>query len=446
MGDATWTLVRSGSQMSTPAIRVEVLDGPEKGASASATDGRMTLGTADTSAIRLSDSAVSRFHLELEATGAGVRARDLGSTNGTRLGAVRLVEAVLTQPTELVIGRTRIRVSVAGMNHDAALLNAPSFYGLSGTSPAMRSVMKKLEVAAGAATTVLLMGESGTGKELAAHALHKAGPRSAGPFEIVDCGGLPATLVESELFGHVRGAFTGAVADREGAFARASGGTLFLDELGELPLEVQPKLLRALGERTVRPVGGKTAKPFDVQLVAATHRDLRKQVNQGLFRLDLYYRLAVVEVRLPPLRERLDDLPILVQTILDDLAASRGLSARIEIDDEFLSALRKHDWPGNVRELRNYLEQTLVFQEPPPLGSTGDIGSAPGASFEGLSTLPLRQAKALLTERFERNYVETLLSACGGNVAEAARRAGVDRGTLFRMLRRHERSGEGTGF
>jgi two-component system, NtrC family, response regulator GlrR len=441
MAGATWTLVRSGAQLTTPAIEVEVLDGPDKGARASAPDGRMTLGTAETSAIRLTDGAVSRFHLELEATDAGVRARDLGSTNGTRLGSTRIVEAVLTQATELVLGRTRVRVSVSGMTSGAALLDAPSFYGLSGVSPAMRAVMKKLEVAAQAGSTVLLSGESGTGKELAAQAVHQAGPRRDGPFEVVDCGGLPATLIESELFGHVRGAFTGALGDREGAFARASGGTLFLDELGELPLEVQPKLLRALGERSVRPVGGKTPKSFDVQVVAATHRDLRKQVNQGQFRLDLYYRLAVVEVRLPPLRERAEDMPVLVATLLADLARSRGLAGRVEIDDAFMEALKKHDWPGNVRELRNYLEQTLIFQEAPPLEGAATAAVAE-SSFQGLTSLPLRQAKALLTERFEKSYVEGLLAACQGNVAEAARRAGVDRGTLFRMLRRHERGGE----
>ena len=443
MAEATWTLVRSGARLTTPAIEVEVLDGPDKGARASAPDGRMTLGTADTSALRLTDTAVSRFHLELEATENGIRARDLGSTNGTRLGATRIVEAWLTQPTELVLGRTRVRVGVTGMTGGAALLDAPSFHGLSGVSPAMRAVMKKLEIAAAAGSTVLLIGESGTGKELAAHAVHQASPRRDGPFEVVDCGGLPPTLIESELFGHVRGAFTGALGDREGAFARASGGTIFLDELGELPLEVQPKLLRALGERSVRPIGAKTAKPFDVQVVAATHRDLRKQVNQGKFRLDLYYRLAVVEARLPPLRERTEDLPILVESILADLARSRALSARIDVDDALLAALAKHDWPGNVRELRNYLEQMLIFQEAPPLAGASDepTGSVSAAGYDELTALPLRQAKLLLIERFEKRYVEGLLAACQGNVAEAARRAGVDRGTLFRMLRRHERSG-----
>jgi DNA-binding NtrC family response regulator len=299
---------------------------------------------------------------------------------------------------------------------------------------------------------VLVTGESGTGKELAARAVHTASPRAHQPFEVVDCGGLPPTLIESELFGHERGAFTGATSDREGAFERADGGTLFLDELGELPLELQPKLLRALGEREIRRVGAKRVRKVDVRVVAATNRDLRREVNAGRFRADLFYRLAVIQVRMPPLRDRLDDLPLLVRGLLEGIARERGLMAHVEPDQELLDSLARHTWPGNVRELRNYLEQLLILRVPPPFAgqeappSRATAAAAPAGaagSFEGLDKLPLRTAKSELLERFERHYVERLLEQTGGNVAEAARRAGVDRVTLFRTIRRHGLRGDG---
>jgi DNA-binding NtrC family response regulator len=284
---------------------------------------------------------------------------------------------------------------------------------------------------------VLITGESGTGKELAARAVHAASPRASKPFEVVDCGGLPPTLVESELFGHERGAFTGAVSEREGAFERADGGTLFLDELGELPLEVQPKLLRVLGEGEVRRVGGKKTKKVDVRVVAATNRDLRREINVGQFRGDLYYRLAVIQVRMPALRERLDDLPSLVMALFERILKDRGVQAEIDLDEDFWTPLATYAWPGNVRELRNYLEQLLILRVAPPLEGASDVAErAPGALLEGLDQLPWHNAKSELIERFERQYISTLLAQTHGNIAEAARRAGVDRGTLFRTIRR----------
>jgi DNA-binding NtrC family response regulator len=286
---------------------------------------------------------------------------------------------------------------------------------------------------------VLITGESGTGKELAARAVHLASPRAQGPFEVVDCGGLPPALIESELFGHERGAFTGATGDREGAFERAEGGTVFLDELGELPLEVQPKLLRVLGEKEIRRVGGRKTKKIDVRVVAATNRDLRREVNSGAFRADLFYRLAVIPIRLPPLRDRKEDIGLLVDALVETIAAERGLELHVEIDDALRASLVAHSWPGNVRELRNYLEQLLILAAAPPLGDAGapHRGDTASPDFEGLLTLPLRAAKSELVERFERHYVERLLQATGDNVAEAARRAGVDRVTLFRTIRRY---------
>jgi two-component system, NtrC family, response regulator GlrR len=437
MLDPTWTLSLSGRTVECPTIVAEVVVGDDVGARVRSQEGALTVGTADGCALKLTDRSVSRFHLELSATPAGIRARDLGSTNGTRVGDVLVREVVLIRPTVLQVGRTTLRIDTA-QRESSAISPAMAFGALVGGSAAMRSLFTKLEKVAPTNSSVLLLGESGTGKELAARAIHDASPRRAAPFEVVDCGGLPPTLIEAELFGHVRGSFTGATSDRQGAFERAHGGTLFLDELGELPIEVQPKLLRALGEGTVRPVGAKSSVDVDVRVVAATHRDLRQRINQGQFRSDLYYRLAVVELRLPPLRERIEDLPLLLSTLADKLASERGLRSAIDFDETFVATLGKHDFPGNVRELRNLVEQWLIFAEPPNLVSaeTGDA-SGPADSFAQFLELPLRQAKAAAVEALERAYVERLLTTTGGNVAEAARISGVDRGTLFRMFRRH---------
>jgi two-component system, NtrC family, response regulator GlrR len=422
--------------LATPRFRARVVSGANAGLEASSTEGRLVVGSADGADLRLSDPTVSRFHVELEATGDGVLVRDLGSTNGTAIGAVFVREALVAANVALDLGKTRVEVILGGGPPSTAPAPLTAFGGLLGISSAMRAVFLALERAAPTTAPVLITGESGTGKELAARAVHMASPRASGPFEVVDCGGLPPALIESELFGHERGAFTGAAGEREGAFERAEGGTVFLDELGELPLEVQPKLLRVLGEKEIRRVGGRRSKKIDVRIVAATNRDLRREVNAGGFRADLFYRLAVIPIRLPPLRDRKEDIGMLVDALVESIAAERGLDLHVEIDDALRASLVAHTWPGNVRELRNYLEQLLILAAAPPLGE-GAVPGAAGPDFEGLLSLPLRAAKAELVERFERHYVERLLEATGENVAEAARRAGVDRVTLFRTIRRH---------
>jgi DNA-binding NtrC family response regulator len=356
---------------------------------------------------------------------------------------------VLRAGAEIRFGQSRARLRLGQGHAEVPTSAAARFGGLIGGSPAMRRIYLVLERAAPTTAPVLITGESGTGKELAARAIHDASARRDGPFEVVDCGSLPPTLVEAELFGHERGAFTHALHAREGAFERADGGTLFLDELGELPLEVQPKLLRALGEHQIRPIGSSVTRSVDVRIVAATNRDLRREVNAGRFRADLYYRLAVLQVELPPLRARLDDLPLLVRTLLERIALERSIELHVEPDASLLSALGRHHWPGNVRELRSYLEQLLILRMAPELDAEPareEHGATPSARGEpagdelllgGLEALPLRAAKTELLERFERRYLERLLAATGGNVAEAARRAGVDRGTLFRTIRRY---------
>ncbi|MCB9608878.1 MAG: sigma 54-dependent Fis family transcriptional regulator [Polyangiaceae bacterium] len=420
--------------MRLPRFRVRVVEGPDQGATAEAKSGRLVVGSSSQCDLKLTDRAVSRFHMELSAGPNGITLKDLGSTNGTRIGGVRVERATLPGALELSVGRTRLALEL-GDAHDEVRGGRSHFGELLGSSAAMQSVYTLLEKAAPTDVPVLLLGESGTGKELAARAVHAASPRAAGPFEVVDCGGLPPTLIESELFGHEKGAFTHAISARAGAFERANGGTLFLDELGELPLEVQPKLLRALGEGEVRRVGGARRERVDVRIVAATNRDLRSEVNHGTFRTDLYYRIAVMEVRMPPLRERSEDIPQLARELMQQIVLDRKIPTLIVPSAELLAELQKQRWAGNVRELRNYLEQLAVLQVPPPLRdpnpSAGD-----GSAFDDLLERPWREAKQELVERFERQYLEAALQASDGNVAQAARHAGVDRGTLFRSIRR----------
>jgi DNA-binding NtrC family response regulator len=296
----------------------------------------------------------------------------------------------------------------------------------------MRDVFAQLEKIAVSDATVLIEGETGTGKDCTAEAIHHASKRAGGPFIVIDCSAIPANLLESELFGHESGAFTGAVDRRIGAFEQASNGTLFLDEVGEMPAELQPKLLRALESREIRRVGGRTTVRCDLRIIAATNRDLSAEVNRGSFRADLYYRLAVVRIALPPLRERVGDLPVLVAHLLARIGASSATIAELTAPD-YLAALAAAPWPGNVRELRNHLEQCAVFGE-------RRLPSAAAASRPATTvdvTQPYDIARRQAINAFERFYVASLLTRLDGNVTAAARDAGVNRAYLYRLLRRH---------
>ena len=431
-------------------FRVRVVGGFDLGREAVCDAGRLTVGTGDGVTLQLTDRTVSRFHAEFEAIEGAVLLRDLGSSNGTRVGPVGVREALLRRDTEVQLGQTRLQLLLEAASVEVPLAQADGFGRLRGAAAPMRAVYAVLQRAAPTTAPVLITGESGTGKELAARALHAASPRAALPFEVVDCGGLAPTLIESELFGHERGAFTGAHTDKAGAFERADGGTVFLDELGELPLEVQPKLLRVLAEGELRRVGATRGRKVNVRVVAATHRDLRREVNTGRFRADLFYRLAVIQVRMPALRERLDDLPVLVPELLSAIARERGVDAAVPPHDPLWSALATHDWPGNVRELRNHLEQWAILRDDArdapgaPEGTRRKVQSelpasagAPSDVFASLATLPLRAAREALLERFDSFYLTRLLHETGGNATEAARRAGIDRVTIFRLLRRY---------
>jgi DNA-binding NtrC family response regulator len=282
-----------------------------------------------------------------------------------------------------------------------------------------------------------VLGETGCGKELVAKALHEASHRANKPFVVVDCGAIPATLAESTLFGHERGAFTGAVDKRISPFAEADGGTIFLDELGELPLDVQPKLLRALAEQRIKSVGSNTYRPVNVRVVTATRRDLVREVNSGTFRSDLYFRVAQVKIELPPLRQRLEDIPSLVRNMMEDMGDKNAYN---RITNDSLERLMRHDWPGNVRELRNVVAVALAFAKDGPIDLAAHLSPlVAGSTQESTPTRgrTFQDAKREVLARFEREYFTALYAECTGNVSEIGRRAAMERAHVRGYLRRH---------
>jgi transcriptional regulator with GAF, ATPase, and Fis domain len=416
------------------------------------------IGSAATNDLVLDDPTISRFHCSIQREGGSWRIVDTGSTNGTRVDGVRILSAELESHAVLALGDSLVRIRPdRGESSSLPVVNALG--SLLGASATMQRLFATLERVAASDIDVLIHGESGTGKELVATEIVQRSPRAQGPLVVVDCGSISPTLVESELFGHVRGAFTGADRDREGAFEAADGGTVFLDEIGELPLELQPKLLRALEQREVRRVGTSRARHVDVRVIAATHRELEREVNRGRFRDDLFYRLAKVSIRVPPLRDRLEDMPSLVEAFLT--AFGRRDGGRL-FSPAVLEQMKQHDWPGNVRELRNYVERSIVLDDAPPPSLMRSMGSgtmpvyrldgteapteapaaaaAPPPSAERPEidrSIPFRLAKERAIEKFERAYIGPLLEECEGNMSKAARTAKMDRMYLHQLAQKY---------
>ena len=409
---------------------LHVIAGPDAGTFFVPQGDRVTIGSHPSNELVLTDSTVSRTHCEIELCDGLAVVRDLSSRNGTRVDGVHIETARLTKTSILGIGHTTLRVEIGSRQLPGTMSSRERFGQAVGRSPAMRSVFSCLEQVATSDATVLLCGETGTGKDVLAESIHQHSARARGPFLVVDCAALPGTLLASELFGHVKGSFTGADRHRVGAAEAASGGTLFLDEIGELDVDVQPKLLRLLQRREVIRVGETRPVPVDVRVIAATSRKLREEVTAGRFRSDLYYRLAVVEVNVPPLRERKEDIPLLVRALLESAGASPDAADKLTTG-VMLERMSCHDWPGNVRELRNYVQRCLAMTEVPALGEEHDI-QLPSID----ASLPLREARERWQKWFERRYLEQLLSRHRDNVSGAARAAGVDRVYLHRLLRR----------
>ncbi len=416
-------------------FRLLVAAGPDAGRALPLPPGVYVIGKDPAASLQLADASVSWRHLELEVTPDRVRARDLGSTNGSLYRGGRFDAIEIGPGASLHIGQTELRL--AGPAPVVPLHADDRLCSLVGASVAMREVFSVVERAARTDVPVLVTGETGTGKELVADALHRLSRRAGGPFVVCDLAAMPASLVESELFGHVRGAFTGAERAREGTFEAAHTGTIFLDELGELDRTLQPRLLRVLDTGQIKPVGAPQYRGVDVRVVAATNRDLGAEIRAGAFREDLYHRIAVVTVRLPPLRERSEDVPVLVRHFLEDEARKLG-RAPPELDAATLEALSAHDWPGNVRELRNVVERALSLD---PDAETIDAGRLGVGGHEARPvvdpSLPFRQAKENLVSAWEREYVASLLAGSAGNVTAAARQAGMDRVYLHRLMKKH---------
>ncbi|MFO0723998.1 MAG: sigma 54-interacting transcriptional regulator [Myxococcota bacterium] len=431
------------------SLRIEVVEGPDRGKVATAPD-RLSVGSAPTNGLVLSDDTVSRYHVELIGRDDRVEVVDNGSKNGTWVGSAAIVRGFVTVGTTLRVGRTVLRV-LDGETFTSELIAGDRLGPVIGQSVVMRGLLAKVQRCAPTTASVLLTGETGSGKEVVARAIHESSTRAGGPFETVDCGSMVENLMVSELFGHEKGAFTGADRQHIGAFERAHGGSIFLDEIGELPPSLQTALLGALERRSFRRVGGTERINVDVRLISATHRDLRAAVNAGRFREDLFYRIAVVTLEIPPLRERRDDIPLLAEHFLRTTGA--GATFDQVFDQEGLSALMAHDWPGNVRELRNVVEATLALgssalgQErggapvEPHLESSGGGGAAPiigggGIALSPLLGLPYADARAQLLDQFEASYLRGLIERNDGNVAAAAREAQMDRTYLTRLLKK----------
>jgi transcriptional regulator with PAS, ATPase and Fis domain len=407
--------------------RLVVVRGPDKGKHVNFASPVLAVGTSPDMDVVLADPTVSAKHFELRFDDEGCVLRDRESTNGTFVGGMRIREAYVADGAQIVAGETTLRLKLLDGHVEIPLSPRDRFGGLRGDSTAMRAAFAVLERAAASDSTVLVHGESGTGKELAARAIHEASPRRDGPLVVCDCGAVAASLAESQLFGHARGAFTGAAEARPGVFEEADGGTLVLDELGELPLELQPKLLRAVESRTVTRLGETTARPVDIRLVACTNRNLDEEVRAGRFRQDLYFRLSVITVRLPALREHREDIPALV---------AQFLGGRAQIPRHVLELFASHGWPGNVRELRNVVERMLVLPDADPAVLLGAVRDVPEVTAQE-TALSFHDAKQRNNDRFELAYLSRLLEQCGGNISEVARVAALSRQTCYRLMHKH---------
>jgi transcriptional regulator with GAF, ATPase, and Fis domain len=425
--------------------KLVVLSGPERGAEHVVSSDVIRIGKASENDLVVTDDTVSRVHFEIVRDAKGYLLRDLKSTNGTFLDGAEIKEAYIRAGSVIAAGAVQIKFTpfeerIEILPSDREVLGA-----MVGRSIAMREIFGLVERIAPTDATVLIEGETGTGKDMIARALHQLSHRSTGPFIVVDCGAVAGTLIESELFGHEKGAFTGATATRQGAFELASGGTVFLDELGELSLDLQPKLLRVIEQRELRRVGSARTIKVDLRILAATRKDLRSEVEKGKFREDLYFRLNVVPILAPPLRDRREDIPILLRHFIHSMTGqSEGTSP--DIREDSMASLMAHDWPGNVRELRNVIERALALGGDPaalvaPLGAraiqqgSGARSAVPVAFSPGL---PFRDEKERWNEQFERRYLAWLLRRADGNISKAARDADMDRKYLHKLLKKYD--------
>jgi transcriptional regulator with GAF, ATPase, and Fis domain len=428
--------------------KLVVLKGTQRGKEFVISGDVIRIGKVDENDLVLPEETVSRVHCEILRDQKGHLLRDLHSTNGTFLDGAEIREAYIRAGSIITVGTVQLKFQPFEERIEILPSDKEALGELVGRSLKMREIFGLVERIAPSEATVLVEGETGTGKDLVARTVHDLSKRRDKPFVIVDCGAVSGTLIESELFGHEKGSFTGATTTRQGAFELAHGGTIFLDELGELSLDLQPKLLRVLEQREIRRVGGNRTIKVDIRVVAATKQDLHKEVQKGKFREDLYFRLSVVPIHVPSLRERKDDIPLIVRAFLSRLA-KEGVAAR-DIDEAAMQALMTHDWPGNVRELRNVLERGFYLTPGAAGGAPVRLVSMPSGDHrgggEGLfdgtagtfdATKSYRENKEQWENEFEKRYLTWLMQRAQGNISRAAREADMDRKYLHKLLKKH---------
>jgi transcriptional regulator with PAS, ATPase and Fis domain len=411
-------------------------------------DAPIVIGSDKECDVVLKDRHVSRQHAELRRTDDGIMLRDLGSRNGTFVERISIKEVVLRSGAQLRIGMTPLAFETGDENGRLARLARgtiadedlenipPAFASVVQTSPGLRRTCALLAKLAPTDLTVTLLGETGTGKEVLARAIHAGSPRASMPFVVFDCGAVAPTLIESELFGHKKGAFTGAVSEHRGAFERAQGGTVFLDEIGELSLDLQPKLLRVLERRSLQPVGGTGEVAVNARIVAATNRDLESRVREGQFRDDLFFRLSMALIPVPPLRERREDVRTLVEGFLTEVGKP------LKVQPETLAILNGHEWPGNVRELKNVIAGAAVLADGP------ELEPKHLALFKPQSRTPVAGAVLPLAgqtlESLEQAAIQQTLERFDGNKTKAARALGIAASTLYEKMRKYARRIKGS--
>ncbi len=435
--------------------KLVVVEGPDEGTEFDISKNKTFVGRAAINDITLSDSSVSSTHFEVKAEENGFLLKDVGSTNGTHLGGCRVKEVWIEPNVSFSAGNSTFKIQSSEEFIEIPLSEDEHFQGVIGRSVAMREVFALLAKIAPSELTCMIEGDTGTGKERAARAIHDASRRSKKPYVVLDCSSIPKDLMESYVFGHEKGAFTGAVGQHKGAFEQAHGGTLFMDEIGELDITLQPKLLRVLENREFKRVGGTQTNRADVRVIAATNRDLRHMVNEGTFREDLYFRLSVINVNLPSLAERPDDIPLLVDTFVDQIIAKRPDLVKPRLTADALDLLLTYDWPGNVRELKNVVDRAVSLATDNIINRSdlqlrGKINPSGGStqSTKAISlrdepstavdlSVPYKEAKQVVVDRFEVAYLTVLMEKFNGNISRASKDTGLTRYHLRELLKKH---------
>ncbi len=432
--------------------KLVVVEGPDKGTEFEISKNKTFVGRAAINDITLNDSSVSGTHFEIRAEENGFLLRDVGSTNGTHLGGCRVKEIWIAPDVSFSAGNSTFKIKSSEEFIEIPLSEDEHFQGVIGRSVAMREVFALLAKVAPSELTCMVEGDTGTGKERVARAVHDASRRSKKPYVVLDCSSIPKDLMESYVFGHEKGAFTGAVGQHKGAFEQADGGTLFMDEIGELDISLQPKLLRVLENREFKRVGGTQTNRADVRVIAATNRDLRQMVNEGTFREDLYFRLSVINIHLPSLAQRPDDIPLLVDTFIDQIIVKRPDLTRPRLTAAALDLLLTYDWPGNVRELKNVVDRAVSLAtdniidrsdlqlrgaiNPSLRSGAQSIGETEGSPVD--LSVPYKDAKQIVVDKFEAAYLSVLMGKFKGNISRASRDTGLTRYHLRELLKKHD--------